>query len=176
MIKEWQCVAVKDALCRYILKPMQKNKQQATIMHDDIALLEQALTSMVKNLDVLARKRHYPLERAHYLLLGILQQQGNMNVGDLAQQLSLDKSTITRQLAAMERKALIVRSKSPSDGRSVLIQATPKGTKLVTDMQKLRVARMQQMLDGSTNQDLQAMYMVVKQLNQKIMAQIDADN
>lgn len=67
-----------------------------------IERLEHELTYFGRRLEANARARRFPLERAHYILLLKL-TKGPMQVGALAEALDLDGSTVTRQIAAMEK-------------------------------------------------------------------------
>jgi len=118
----------------------------------DIVLLEYELTAMVRTLEALNRRRHYPLERAHYLLLLQL-RDGPLSIGELAQRLLLDNSTVTRQINAMLKKQLIVKIPNPDDGRSALVQHTARGSRLVEDMHQLRIERLQHTLSQWSSAD-----------------------
>lgn len=111
----------------------------------DISELEYELASLARTLEALNRRRNYPLERAHYLLLLHL-RDGPLSVGALAERLLLDNSTVTRQLDAMKKKGLISKVANPDDGRSQLVVSTPAGAAMADDMQVLRTQRLQQTL------------------------------
>lgn len=107
----------------------------------DISELEYELASLARTLEALNRRRNYPLERAHYLLLLHL-RDGALSVGTLAERLLLDNSTVTRQLDAMKKKGLISKIPNPDDGRSQLVASTPAGARMADDMQVLRTQRL----------------------------------
>jgi DNA-binding MarR family transcriptional regulator len=81
---------------------------------------------------------HPALDRAAYLLLRRLAQTGPQNVNALADALSLDGSTVTRQVAVLVRDGLATRHRDPSDGRSILVAPTPAGR---SRMEAVRTAR-----------------------------------
>lgn len=68
--------------------------------------LEYELTTLVRALEALNRRRNYPLERSHYLLLLQL-SAGPLSIGEIAERLLLDNSTVTRQINAMLKKELL---------------------------------------------------------------------
>src|SRR5215470_10818834 len=70
---------------------------------------------------------HRALDRAAYVILRQLDEGGDLNVGSIAARLGLDGSTVTRQVAAMERDGLVERRRDPSDGRGTLIVVTTHG-------------------------------------------------
>ena len=81
---------------------------------------------------------HRALDRAAYVILRRLQQDGPLNVSVLAAALNLDGSTVTRQVTALQNDGLVDRSPDPRDGRGTMIAATPLGLEQV---EKVRQAR-----------------------------------
>jgi DNA-binding MarR family transcriptional regulator len=112
-----------------------------------IELLEGELAHLVRALEAVQRKRAYPLDRAQYLLLGLLERDGPQPIASLAGQLLSDDSTITRQVASLEQQALIDRTPNPLDGRSTLIRATRRGLRTIAQMRDLRLQRIDLLFD-----------------------------
>jgi DNA-binding MarR family transcriptional regulator len=106
-----------------------------------VETLEWELMLLVRSLEAVQRKRSYPLERAHYLLLGVLEREGPQSIAALATHLLLDGSTVTRQVATMEDLGLVAKVPHPQDGRSSLIQATAQGRREAAKMRHLRLRR-----------------------------------
>ncbi len=104
------------------------------------ARLEQEFAYLARALEANNRRRNYPLERAHYLLLLQLEAEPK-SVGALAERLVLDNSTVTRQIAAMEKRGLVKRIANPADRRSALVERTARGAKEVGEMQAERRER-----------------------------------
>jgi DNA-binding MarR family transcriptional regulator len=72
-------------------------------------------------------------------LLATLHQQGTMRATQLAMQQRLQPQSLTRLMAALERKGLIGRRADPDDGRSRLIEITKRGREcLAQDMRPRR--------------------------------------
>jgi DNA-binding MarR family transcriptional regulator len=67
------------------------------------------------------------MDRAAYLLLHHLVSEGAENVNVLADRLGLDASTVTRQVAVLEKAGHARRSRDPHDGRAVLVEPTDAG-------------------------------------------------
>ena len=111
-----------------------------------VETLEWELMLLVRSLEAVQRKRSYPLERAHYLLLGVLEREGPQSIAALATHLLLDGSTVTRQVATMEELGLVAKAPHPQDGRSTLIQATAQGRREAAKMRNLRLRRVQALL------------------------------
>ena len=111
-----------------------------------VSNIEQRLTTLARTLESLQRKRRYPLERAHYILLWVILRHGPQTVSALAGHLRLDNSTVTRQVAAMEKAALLERNNNPEDGRSQLLSVTPLGRDKAESMRRVRIERIASMM------------------------------
>lgn len=60
-------------------------------------------------------------------VLILLHLDGDHSVGDLAQQASLDQSTLSHILRRLEKQGLVKRTRQALDNRSVLASLTPEG-------------------------------------------------
>jgi len=115
--------------------------------------LEWELVLLVRALEAVQRRRNYPLDRAHYLLLGLLEREGPQPIAALASQLLLDGSTVTRQVATMEDQGLVEKQPHPQDGRSALICATLHGRREAAKMRELRLRRVKALFQGWDGKD-----------------------
>ncbi|MEV4431834.1 MarR family transcriptional regulator [Streptomyces sp. NPDC049555] len=70
---------------------------------------------------------HNSMDRAAYLLLNRLDQEGPMGVKALAGGMGIDSSTVTRQVAPLVDTGLVKRTSHPEDGRAVVLQLSPRG-------------------------------------------------
>lgn len=131
---------------------------------ESIERLEQDLALLIRTLESLYRRRHYPLDRAHYLLLNAL-QDGAQRSGELASVLGLDHSTVTRQIAAMESRDLVTKRDDPQDKRSSLVEATELGQQRCTEMRELRLRRLKMLLNEWDGADLSILADMISRLN-----------
>lgn len=83
-----------------------------------------------------------PLDRSGYLLLAHLDERGEQTMSDLATAFDLDASTVTRQIAPLERRGYVSRTRSDVDRRATLVQITDSGR---AERQLVREARTQLM-------------------------------
>lgn len=83
-----------------------------------------------------------PLDRAAYLLLNRLEQEGPMGVKALAAGMGIDSSTVTRQVAPLVDSGLIKRTSHPEDGRAVVLQLSPRGSSRLDEVRYSRRALM----------------------------------
>jgi DNA-binding MarR family transcriptional regulator len=117
-------------------------RRSAAVRHKSSAeTLERELAYLSRALEAVQRRRNYPLDRAQYLLLRVLEDEGPQSIATLACRLLLDGSTVTRQIAAMEAQGLINRHQNPNDGRSILVYATRQGISIAARMKEMRLDR-----------------------------------
>jgi DNA-binding MarR family transcriptional regulator len=67
----------------------------------------------------------------HEIVLLYLDEHGPMPQTEIVHYLGRDRSTVTATLQAMERAGLVERSRSPEDGRALVVSLTEKGKDLV---------------------------------------------
>ncbi|BAP31326.1 transcriptional regulator [Chryseobacterium sp. StRB126] len=65
-----------------------------------------------------------------YLVMLVLWENGDMNIGKIGEHLHLDNGTLTPLLKRMEKNRLVNRTRSVSDERVVLISLTKEGKAL----------------------------------------------
>ncbi|MYW00615.1 MarR family transcriptional regulator [Streptomyces sp. SID3343] len=80
------------------------------------------------------------ITQAEYHLLALLEERGTSTGKELACLLSLDKTTISRQLTALEDAGLITRTTDPSNRRSHLITLTDAGRLRLADARQRSLA------------------------------------
>jgi len=90
------------------------------------------------------------MDRAAYLIARTLDDGGPTSVNELAQVLSLDGSTVTRQVASMEARGQATRKIHPDDGRAWVIGLTPAGRKTMQAISALRRERLAEWVAGWT--------------------------
>ncbi|UGY95197.1 MarR family winged helix-turn-helix transcriptional regulator [Streptomyces gobiensis] len=78
------------------------------------------------------------MDRAAYLLLNRLDQDGPTGVKALAAGMGIDSSTVTRQVAPLVDSGLVKRTSHPEDGRAVVLQLSPRGA---SRLEQVRASR-----------------------------------
>lgn len=106
-----------------------------------VEALEYELAFLVRRLEAVRRKYDYGLERAHYLLLLLLVEQDGQSVGCLAEQVNLDASTVTRQIAAMVDSDLVAKRPNPDDRRGGFVTISEQGRAAVARTRTRRLER-----------------------------------
>ncbi|MFL6238738.1 MAG: MarR family winged helix-turn-helix transcriptional regulator [Actinomycetes bacterium] len=76
------------------------------------------------------------VDRAAYLILARISDAGTTRMSDLATLLSLDLSTVSRQVRALEEQGLVGRTSDPGDRRAYFLEPTETGRALVTQVKE----------------------------------------
>lgn len=132
--------------------------------------LEPDLAFLVRMLEGIYRRRGYPMERAHYLLMLRL-LEGPRTSGQLAGELALDHSTVTRQIAAVEKHGYARRRANPDDGRSALFEATEHGIAQCAAMREVRLERLDGLLADWSEAERAGFADLVDRFNAALLAQ-----
>ena len=114
------------------------------------AAIERELVLLARWLEAAQRRQQYPMERASYLLLLQLENDGPQRVARLAASLGLDGSTVTRQLAALDANGWVVRTPDPADARATVVAATPEGLAAMDDLRQFRTRRVEALFEDWT--------------------------
>lgn len=94
--------------------------------------LEGALSALVRQVvSVRLDDDGTPVERTSYALLSSLREDGPQRLSTLAEVVRLDRSTVSRQLAALEQRGLVERRPDGHDRRSHLLALTEDGQQIL---------------------------------------------
>jgi DNA-binding MarR family transcriptional regulator len=69
-----------------------------------------------------------------------IQQHGPLRLGELAAREAVSPPTMTRVLAALDERGLIVRGPDPGDARSTLVALSPAGVRVLGEVRSRRTA------------------------------------
>ena len=105
------------------------------------------------------------LDRLALMLLGTLSHCGPSRLSALAERCGFDPSTVSRQVADLEKEGLLERTTDPGDRRAVLLKASPKGKRLLQRLEAGRRQRMQRMLGDWTEQEISTFAALLGRLN-----------
>lgn len=87
---------------------------------------------------------------AHALMLLLEREAGGLTTtqSELAAELGLDKSSITRLCARLEADERMTQQRAESDGRSRLLALTAPGRRMATNIQSASLQRFRQVVDA----------------------------
>ncbi|KAA1419935.1 MarR family transcriptional regulator [Mumia zhuanghuii] len=113
---------------------------------------------------------HPDLDFASYLLLiAIVDARPGLAQGirgsDLAETISVHKSTVSRSVAQLERLGLVERDPDPTDGRARLISLTAIARERLSEVRAMRRAKLAQAVEDWTVEDLDTLASLLGRLN-----------
>jgi DNA-binding MarR family transcriptional regulator len=134
---------------------------------DDLGVVELELMKLVRHLETFGRKSslYQEVDRAGYLALRTLDSLGPSCINGLAEELHLDSSTVTRQVSALESGGFVSRQVDPNDGRSWLIDLTPRGRRSMRTVERGRRQAIDSMLGGWQSEELHHLARAIAKLN-----------
>ena len=141
---------------------------------DAIGTIELELVKLVRHLETFGRRSslYVRVDRAGYLAMRILEDLGPMSTNALAQALHLDASTVTRQIAPLERGGLIERSRDPADGRSSSITLTSEGRRCMADVKRERLRCIEALVSDWDGDDQVGLAAALARLNSSLVERV----
>jgi len=115
---------------------------------------------------LLSRQVHPQLDPAAYPLVLLLATRGRLRMGDVGGALSLDKSTISRQVDSVVRLGLAERSPDPSDARARLVGLTADGQERAGRLQREEVDRWRSSLAAWPEDDVRRLTALLHRLGE----------
>jgi len=97
------------------------------------------------------------LSPARASALSVVVFGGPVTIGDLAHAEHVSAPTMTRLILGMERDGLVRRESDARDGRIVWLQPTPKGTRILHEGRRRRVAALAEQLATLSERDRQTL-------------------
>ncbi len=113
--------------------------------------VERALTGLIQraqNVRLYGAGEPQLLERSAYRMLGVIYDRGPLRLTDLAIEFALDLSTVSRQLATLERAGLAYRYRDPADQRAYLLATTEAGRTAFERTREARRRALHEILDA----------------------------
>lgn len=95
----------------------------------------------------------HDLERSAYPLLGAIGREGPIRPSDLTVQMGVQISTISRQVAELERRHLVTREVDPSDRRAITFTLSDHGERVLAAIRKVRYERLRARLIDWSHDD-----------------------
>ncbi|MGW1783304.1 MarR family winged helix-turn-helix transcriptional regulator [Streptomyces sp. NPDC002143] len=120
-----------------------------------VETIQREMTAFARRARSSAGRLHPELSLVSYTLLGHLEESGGSRATDLAAHYALDKSTVSRQVAALERAALIERRQDPEDHRVQLLHLTEAGRRLLAQVTESRRTAFRERLAEWSAEDLE---------------------
>ncbi|MFI6807990.1 MarR family winged helix-turn-helix transcriptional regulator [Streptomyces luteogriseus] len=121
---------------------------------DAVETIQREMTVFARRARAAAGRMHPELSLVSYTLLGHLEEVGGCRATDLAAHYALDKSTVSRQVAALERADLIERRPDTTDQRVQVLHLTRAGRHILAQVTESRRAAFRERLADWPAEDL----------------------
>lgn len=116
-----------------------------------------------------------PLDRSGYLLLALLESRGDQTMSQLALAFDLDASTVTRQIAPLERRGFVGRTRSTEDRRATIVSITDKGRKEREHVRQARITFLGSRLADWERDDVAKLAELIDRFNSTLATARGAD-
>lgn len=123
-------------------------------MQPDIETIQREMTTFARRARASAGRLHPELSLVSYTLLGHLEENEGCRATDLAAHYALDKSTVSRQVTALEHAGLIERRLDPDDHRVHVLHLTEAGRTILAQVTESRRSAFQERLADWPEEDL----------------------
>ncbi|MFC9975857.1 MarR family winged helix-turn-helix transcriptional regulator [Spirillospora sp. NPDC127200] len=124
---------------------------EVTGRDQSIETIRWELTAFARRARAVAERLHPGLSLVSYSLLAHIEEKGGCRAADLAAYFMLDKSTVSRQVAALERLGMVERE---AEGTARILRATGRGREALADATRRRQEAFQDRLDDWSDADL----------------------
>ncbi|MFD8340800.1 MarR family winged helix-turn-helix transcriptional regulator [[Kitasatospora] papulosa] len=122
---------------------------------ESLDVIQRELTAFARRARSTAARLHPDLPLVSYTLLAHIDHRHGCRAADLAAHYMLDKSTVSRQVATLEKLGLVERHPDPSDQRTQVLHPTTAGTEALASTQASRRAAYRERLGTWTSEDLE---------------------
>ena len=89
-----------------------------------------------------------------FTALAVVQRQGPVRVSEVADQLSVDLSVASRQVAALVGAGYVEREPDPDDRRATRLRTTEEGARVLSDSHRRMVATATRALSGWSEEEI----------------------
>jgi DNA-binding MarR family transcriptional regulator len=120
-----------------------------------VETIQREMTAFARRARASAGRMHPELSLVSYTLLGHLEESGGCRSTDLAAHYALDKSTVSRQVTALERAGLVERHRDPEDHRVHVLHLTEAGRRILAEVTVRRRAAVGERLADWSAEDLE---------------------
>jgi DNA-binding MarR family transcriptional regulator len=137
-------------------------------MDDTFEKIEHEIALLVRLTTALSPKLG-ELDRSGYILLSKLDNSNPLAINVIAEELKLDVSTASRQIARLEAKGFIKRFPDQKNGRTSLIEITLKGKEVFHRVKQARNNAYAEILRDWSHEELENLNTALARLNQALI-------
>ncbi len=104
-----------------------------------------------------------------FIILGILNEHDEMIQNDIATFLKKDKSSVLRQIDALEEQKLVVRIPDITDRRRKIITLTKAGVRLIERLNEIQAELFNSLVEGIDEEELKIFDRVLQKMQSKVL-------
>ncbi|KAF4408283.1 MULTISPECIES: MarR family winged helix-turn-helix transcriptional regulator [Streptomyces] len=127
--------------------------------------IQRELTEFARRSRATATRIHPELPLVSYTLLAHVDARGGCSATELAAHYLLDKSTVSRQVSALERLGLVERRPDPADQRVQVVHCTEAGEEAVVRARESRREAIRARLTDWDTEDLATFAALLRRYN-----------
>ncbi|MEU8496004.1 MarR family winged helix-turn-helix transcriptional regulator [Streptomyces lavendulae] len=124
------------------------------------------MTAFARRARSAAARMHPELSPVSFTLLSHVEEHAGCRAADLAAHYALDKSTVSRQVAALERAGMVRRRPDPADQRVQVLGLTPVGATALAQTATSRTTMFRERLSDWSGEDLDRFAGYLRRYNQ----------
>jgi DNA-binding MarR family transcriptional regulator len=117
--------------------------------------------------------RHADVGLADEGVLRVINSAGESRASDIAARLGVGASALSRQVAELEERGLIIRRPDPADGRAHLVSLSDEGRERLAAVERRRTETIQELLSGWDEDRAHAAAQTIADLDAALRAALD---
>ena len=138
-------------------------------------LATEAVMNTIRTADVLFDRigrllRPLGVSSAGGLVLGLLRDLGALSPSELGERLIVTRATVTGLVDSLEAKGFVRRTPNPNDRRSLLIEITPSGLKVLARVRTIVHAQEKRWMSGLAERDLRKLISLLHAVQETVAA------
>jgi DNA-binding MarR family transcriptional regulator len=140
--------------------------------------IEQQLTTLlrrVQRIHISTSSGEMDLDRSAYGILCRLADEGPQRLGLLAAAFGLDPSTITRQVQALEKGALVRRHPDEEDRRASILDLTDEGRVILAHTRAYRQGRLEEVFGDWADSEREELARLLAKMNDSIGSLVERE-
>jgi DNA-binding MarR family transcriptional regulator len=139
------------------------------MMHANESANGRLATALYGLLHAMKSTRHDdPVDRSAIIVMARLHDQGALRLSDLASDLCLDVSTMSRHARTIEERGYITREGDPTDGRAVRLTLTDAGRAVLAAAYENRQAWLEESLADWSKADREQLTRTLERLTEAL--------
>lgn len=116
------------------------------------------------------RIAEHDLTVAMYRVLAMLKERNESTLGDLADVVSVEISTLSRLVSTLAKRKLVSRTRPEDNGRIVIVRLTPQGEELTAKLMPLAVELERTAVQGMSEEEVNALKKALRLMHSNLPA------